>query len=92
MVDSTGCSRSTVRGAHGAVGKRDLLPIVAVLLVPPDDDLVLDCALADFAAAEPALAVALETKVQARECLQRGCLVGPGASSWSRSSDSILRP
>ena len=49
IVDLTGCSRSTVRGAHGVVSESDLLPIVAVLLVPPDGDKVFDQALADFA-------------------------------------------
>ena len=51
MVDLAGQSYSTVRGAHGVVGESDLLPIVAVLLVPPDNDKVFDQALADFAAA-----------------------------------------
>ena len=70
MVDSTGCSRGAVRGAHSVVGESDFLTIVAVLLVSPDDHQIFDQAFADFAACQPTLIFALETKVQTRECLR----------------------
>ena len=62
MVDSTGCSRGAVRGAHGVVDESDFLTIVAVLLVSPDDHQIFDQAFADVVAGQPTLILALETK------------------------------